>query len=78
MDLSQERSLILEMIAEGKITVDDGEELIQALNASVNKKNTSFMDGFPLAPEIEPAAPIPAIPAIPSIPTGLTGTILVI
>jgi len=42
MNLSKERSLVLEMISDGQITVDEGEELFQALNASVKKDTADF------------------------------------
>ena len=58
MDLSQERSLILEMIADGKITVDEGEELLKALNTSTKKKTVRFVDGIPQDPEFEPIPPM--------------------
>ena len=41
MDFSEERTMILEMIANGKVSVEDGEELIKALNASVPKRYSS-------------------------------------
>ena len=68
MDLSKERSLILEMISEGKISVDEGEELLQALNASTKKKTVTYVDDIEQEPQDEFFPKIPPIPAIPPIP----------
>jgi len=69
MNLSKERSLVLEMISDGQITVDEGEELFQALNASVKKDTVrSIDDGTPLDSGFEPISPPPPIPPIPAIP----------
>ena len=63
MDLSKERTMILEMIAEGKITVEEGEELIKALNTSVRKKGTGVFT-YADVDDIPPSPPIPPIPAL--------------
>ena len=72
MDLTKERSLILEMIADGKITVDEGEELLQALNASTRKNPSGSyanpaQQGFETG-SVPPVPPVPAIPAMPAMP----------
>ncbi|MCJ7702933.1 MAG: hypothetical protein MUO62_15225, partial [Anaerolineales bacterium] len=74
MDLNKERTMVLEMIAEGKITVDEGEELIKALNASARKGGQveprwNEIPAVPAMPAIPSIPSLPAIPALPAIPS---------
>ena len=69
MDLSRERTMILEMIANGKITVDEGEELIKALHASVRRvKPVAAFPDVPELPPLEPLSPVPPMPLVPLMP----------
>ncbi len=65
MDLSKERSLVLEMISDGQITVDEGEELLQALNASIKKKTFRTTNEYQ---EVQAVPAVPSMPAVPAIP----------
>lgn len=45
MSLKEERSIVLQMLADGKITVEDSDQLLKALDQSQKKKksNRSFI-----------------------------------
>ena len=45
MDMKKERMMILDMIAEGKITAADGEQLFKALDQSLPEAEASLEEG---------------------------------
>ena len=51
MDLKEERNMILDMVAEGKITVEEAKELLDALEKSVKENEAG--DDFFVAPNID-------------------------
>jgi len=68
MSIKEERNMILTMIAEGKISAEEGDLLLQALEQSernieegMKRQKTSRIPGIPSIPSI------PAIPAVPRI-----------
>ena len=65
MDLSKERLMVLNMIAEGKINAEQGEQLFQALDASVLEEQTLSTGEIPLVPPVPPIPPIPPEPPFP-------------
>ncbi len=46
MDFSEERNMILDMVAEGRISVDDAKQLLDALEKSASKKKKPEDDFF--------------------------------
>ena len=40
MDLKEERNMILDMVAEGRITVEDAKQLLDALEKSARKSRS--------------------------------------
>ena len=51
MDLKEERNMILDMVAEGKITVEEAKQLLDALEQSVRENEPD--DDFFVAPNID-------------------------
>ena len=50
MDLKEERNMILDMVAEGRITVEDAKQLLDALEKSARRreKNEEFISSPPM------------------------------
>ena len=62
MDMKNERMMILDMIAEGKISAADGEQLFRALDQSapvedMGQVNGAFSDETPEIPGTMPSTP---------------------
>jgi hypothetical protein len=75
MSIKEERSMILTMIAEGKITAEEGDRLLQALEQSEQNKHESMkrkkLGGIPGVP---PIPSLPSLPRVPSVPRIFSGT----
>ncbi len=69
MDLKKERLMILDLIAEGKITAEQGEPLFKALDASVIEETD---ENFTATPFVAPVSPVsPVAPVSPVSPIGM-------
>ena len=62
MDFKEERNMILDMVAEGRITVDDAKQLLDALEKSASKKNPD--DEFFVSPGMDFHIPEVRIPNV--------------
>jgi hypothetical protein len=73
MEFEKERLMILNMIAEGRITAEEGEQLFRALDASEAKDEipseelTDVPDESALPP-VPPVPPIPSLDPVPPVP----------
>ena len=68
MTIKEERNMVLEMLADGKITVEESEKLLQALEESQPKpKRKRGLRAIRSLPALPSVRAIPAIPAIPDI-----------
>ena len=61
MEFEKERLMILNMIAEGRITAEEGEQLFQALDASLARDEIPIEE-LPDVPEEPPIPPVPPMP----------------
>ena len=67
MDLKKERMMILDMIAEGKITAAEGEELFKALGDETPEDEAR--DSLPPISHVSPVYPVsPVAPVSPVTP----------
>ncbi len=67
MTIKEERTMILTMIAEGKITAEEGDKLLQALEKS--EENIQAAASKSAAGCGVPGAPgVPGVPRVPGVP----------
>lgn len=64
MDFKEERNMILDMVAEGRITVDDAKSLLDALEKSSLKKHPETTDDFFVTPGMDFHVPEVHIPNV--------------